>query len=181
MFSKLTQTYLHDFTAIKLSHSLIKYLAANLILFAIPLLFNQPQLLVGSLVNFCLIFIALNFKKSELLPAIFLPSIAAVLNGALLGSLSPFLVVLMPFVWMANAVLVFSLRYLQINHKPLIVSLVVSGVLKVAVLYGCTYLLVSLLKLPAAMLVVMGSTQLATFSIAALAFLATNKFAGNKS
>ena len=180
MFSKFTSIYSHDFTTVKLSSSLLKYLTANLLIFPIPFLINQPQLLVGSLVNFCLIYIALHFKKSELLPSIFLPSIAAVLNGLLLGSITSFLVVLMPFIWLANAVLIFALRRLQILQKPLTVSLLFAGMLKVIMLYGCTFVLVKILNLPSVLLITMGSMQIATLSIAAFAYLLIEKLSKNK-
>lgn len=85
MFAKLQSIYTHDFTRIEFKTQTWKFVLINFALFAIPLLLGQPQLLIGSIVNFGLVYMALNFKKNELLPAIFLPAIASLLHGVLWG------------------------------------------------------------------------------------------------
>lgn len=177
MFSKLTQLYFHDFTELKFSKSLLKYLSVNLLMFLLPFLLNQPQLLVGSIVNLGLIYIAINFKGRELLPAIFLPSLASVLNGVLLSSLTPFIAPLMPLIWISNALLVFSIRYFLLHKKYLLISLSLAGIFKVVVLFTGTWILVSALNFPTVLLNAMGLMQLFTISIASTIYLIISKAA----
>lgn len=170
-----SRIYFLDLTRISFSTTIFRYGVINIALFLTPLVFDQPQIIVGSLVNFLLIYIALNFRKAQLLPAIFLPSIAAVLRGSLLGSLTPSLLALMPFIWIANAVLIGSIRALVFKNIGLKGSLFISALLKSIALLLMAFIVVKALNLNEALLIAMGPIQLLTASIGSVIYLIVHK------
>ncbi len=171
MFAKLQQIYTYDFTQVKFATQTVKFISLNLALFLIPFIFGQPQLLIGSIVNFGLIYMALNFKKNELLPAIFLPSIASLLHGVVWGPLTLYIAVLMPVIWLGNALLVLGIRFLVLKKLKVSLSIVIAGIAKTALLFTATLLLVAVFKFPEALLLLMGVMQLSTIFIAGIAYL----------
>ncbi len=91
----------------------IKFVGLYLLSFTIPLLLHQ-QLITGSIVNALLFYVASKkYTFKEILPIVLLPSVAAVINGLLFGSLTTFLVYLMPFIWLGNMSLVYVYRVLK--------------------------------------------------------------------
>ena len=180
MFAKLYQIYAHDFTESKFETQTIKFWILNLALFIVPFFFGQPQLLIGSIVNFGLIYMALNFKRNELLPAIFLPSIATVLHGVVWGPLTIYIAVLMPLIWLGNAVLVLGIRYLVLTKKSTWLALLVSGIAKTLVLFLGTLLLIGLFNFPQALLLLMGVLQLGTVIIGSAAYIVLKVSTSNK-
>ena len=177
MFTKLKKLYFLDFTSQKtlaskgiLSHTTAKYLSINVLLFVVPFFLGESQLLVGSVVNLALIYIALNFKQAKLLPAIFLPAIASILRNSVLGSATAYLAILMPFIWMSNGLFIMAIRGMVYKGKSLILSLGVSSVAKALFLFCVTFMLVSLFKFPNVLLVAMGIMQLVTASIASIIY-----------
>jgi hypothetical protein len=182
MFTKLKKIYFLDFTTHKtISHATTKYLAVNALLFLVPLFLGESQILVGSIVNLLLIYIALNFKQAKLLPAIFLPAIASILRNTVLGSATVYLAVLLPFIWMANGIFIMAIRGLaykwqsNFSGKKLVLTLGISAVLKSLFLFSITFTLVSLFEFPSVLLVAMGLLQLATASIASVLYLVFSK------
>lgn len=175
LISICSRIYFLDLTRISFSTALFRYAVVNIALFLTPLVFDQPQIIVGSMVNFLLIYIALNFRKAQLLPAIFLPSLAAVLRGSLLGSLTPALLVLMPFIWIANAVLIGSIRALIFKNIGLKASLFISALLKSMALLAMSFIVVKAMNLNEALLMAMGPIQLLTASIGGLMYLIVHK------
>ena len=164
-----------------LEKAAIKLITVNVLLFVIPLMIGDPQLLVGSIVNFLLIYIAINFKENKLLPAIFLPAIASLLRNTLLGSLTVYLAVLLPFIWVANGLFIFLIRGLVKNKHKLVTGLFVSAVAKAIFLFVCTLALVSVFHFPSVLLIAMGILQLATAGIAGICYLGYLKvFTKNK-
>lgn len=162
MTTFVSQIYYYHPTKIRLTSSVLRFSLINLSMFIIPLIFDQPQIVIGSIINFCLIYIAFNFKQAELLPAIFLPAIATVLRGALLGSTTPFLIFLMPFIWIANALFVMSLRYFAILNWRFSKIVILSSIVKAFVLFSLSLIIVKALTLPEVLLIAMGPLQLAT-------------------
>jgi hypothetical protein len=144
-------------------------------MFATPFVFEHPQLLVGSIVNLFLIYIALNFQKSQLIPSIFIPSIAVILRGSLLGSVTPFLLFLMPIIWLGNALFIIVIRYLAIEKKSLILNLILSALVKALLLFSFTWLIVKTLSLPSILLIAMGITQLVTALIGGSVYYLLNR------
>jgi len=176
MFTLLKNIYALDLRNENiLEKSKLKFVILNVLLFVIPLFLGEPQLLVGSIVNFILIYIAINYKQGNLLPAIFIPAIASILRNTLLGSLTGYLAILLPFIWMANGLFIFIIRGFLKNKKNIILSLVSASFLKAAFLFLCTFLLVSFFSFPKALLVPMGLLQVVTALIASTSFLVFKK------
>ena len=141
----------------------IELMAYSLVSFFIPLIFRQPQLLVGTVVNAVLILTALNLKNRNILPAIMLPSIAAAAGGYLFGGFTMYLVYMIPFIWLGNAIIVLAFKQFRLQkNKNFIVTLGISSLAKAGFLLGITLLLVSLSIVPAVFLTAMGLLQLTT-------------------
>lgn len=143
-----------DFSASKENLHLLVYSAVS---FFIPLLLKQPQLLVGSAVNSMLILSALNLRTVKIIPAIILPSIAAVLGGVLFGGLTIYLLYMMPFIWCGNLTLVLLVKKLKLADKRnYIFSLGTAAVIKTAIIFSAA------LFIAPKLLFAMGPIQLVT-------------------
>jgi len=137
-------------------------------LFFIPFLLGGPQLLVGSVVNLLLIFIALNYKNyAMIIPMVMLPSIAACLNWLIFGSFTIFLVYMMPAIRLGNFILVYAIQHIKTQRLWILIW----WILKTLFLFVVAYILIKLWILPAIFLKAMGVMQLVTVMIAgAVAF-----------
>lgn len=175
MLTRLSSLYSHNFHKLSIRTHRSEYFGANLALFAIPFLVSQPQLLTGTLVNLGLIYIALNFKKNELLPAILLPSLAAFLHGVIWGPLSPYLAVMMPLIWLGNASLVMAVRFFALRKANSFIMVASAALLKAGILFGGTFVLVHTLNFPQALLGAMGITQLITALAGGVLYLVLNR------
>ena len=83
-------------------------------LFVIPLIIGWPQLLVGSIVNFFLILVALRYRKfSLLLPMVMLPTIAASFHGVVFGALTMYMLYMMPAIRIGNYILIYAVQYFK--------------------------------------------------------------------
>lgn len=131
--------------------------------FLVSFLLSHPQLLVGTVVNALLVLAALEFNGKgagvKLMAPVLAPSLGAVSKGALVGALSMFLVYMVPFIWVANAILVFGMRFTKVN---VYLRLVGSVLLKAGFLFGSAFVMVQLGIIPKPMLVAMGPMQLYT-------------------
>ena len=76
----------------------------------ITLVFSHQQLIVGTIVNSLLFFTALNIDKKYHLPIAIFPSIVAVFQGLLFGKLTIFLLYFLPFIWIANYILMITVQ-----------------------------------------------------------------------
>ncbi len=152
-----------------------QYILLSSILFFIPILLPDSQIITGSIINFCLIFIAFNYKKTKLIPAILLPSIANLLKGAMFGSFTPFLLIVLPAIWIGNFSLIFSLRYFFIKKFPIYINLLLSIIIKALLIFAITLLINQFVDLPKAILNSMGIMQFATAFIASCFFYLTTK------
>jgi hypothetical protein len=133
------------------------------IAFAIPFVLGAPQLLVGSVVNCALVLAALNLRGKRLLPVILLPSIGAYATGMLFGVASSALLIMIPFIWIGNSILVFTMKKLTLSMKKnRIVSLGIGAGAKAGFLFLAAFVLFSFGFLPAVFLTAMGILQLAT-------------------
>lgn len=121
------------------------------------------QLIAGTLVNALLAGSALyvSFKKS--LPIILLPSLAALASGLVFGGFTVFLAYLVPFIWLGNAVYVYSIKNLKILRKiSYAPSLLAASLLKAFAIALPTFALIALGIVPQAFLVPMSVVQFAT-------------------
>jgi hypothetical protein len=141
----------------------IEMIAYSAVSFFVPFLLAHPQILVGIVVNAMLITAALNLKGYRLLPVIMLPSIGVLTAGLIFGPLSVYLIYFIPFVWIGNAILVFSFKLFKLQKKlNYIITLVLGAALKSGFLFLCAYILVSLSVVPSMFLTAMGMLQVVT-------------------
>lgn len=144
-------------------HQAVEIVLLALAGFFLPFLIGHPQELVGVLVNMFLIRCAMHSRFLNTLPVILLPSLGALTAGLLFGAQTKFLLYFIPFIWVANALLVLSYKYFTFEKKAgvLRTSLAVSF-LKAGFLFLAAVVLVSFAGVPAAFLMAMGPMQLAT-------------------
>lgn len=141
----------------------IELILYSAVCFLAPLLLGHPQWLIGTLVNAALILTALNLKGYKLLPVILLPSIGVLTAGLIFGSFTMFLVYMVPFIWVGNAILVFAFKKLNLGMKiNRWYTLAIGGVVKMAFLFLAAFVMVQLAILPPLFLTAMGLFQLYT-------------------
>ena len=138
--------------------SLVYWSSLYLVIFAIPLVLSGPQLVVGTVVNACLFIAAKQTTPSKLIPLAILPSLAAIMHGVVLGSFSQFLLIMAPFIWAGNFILM--MVYKQTSQK--LVGLPLAALVKTAWLFSIAFVFVKLGVLPKIFLTSMGVFQLAT-------------------
>ena len=145
------------------SYQYFEMVVYSVVCFFIPLLIGHPQLVVGITVNALLIAAALNLKGYKLLPVIIAPALGALSRGMLFGPFTIFLLYLIPFIWIGNAILVFSFKWLKLNKKKNYwLTLILGSGAKALFLFGAAYLLFSLGIIPVIFLTAMGVMQLTT-------------------
>mgnify|MGYP001082697256 CR=1 FL=1 len=163
---------------LKERHEFLELCIISFLSFAIPFFVPSPQLLTGALVNSFIIFAALRFKGKNILPVILLPSIAAFSRGILFGPFTIFLAYLIPFIWVGNAILLFSMKYLYAKlNKNYFLSLLAGAFLKSSFLFASAFILHTTVQLPAMFLDAMGVLQFLTAILGgALTFIFTKIF-----
>jgi len=141
-------------------------------LFFIPFLLGGPQLLIGSIINLLLIFVALKYKNYyAIIPMMMLPSIATSLRGFVFGPFTIFLVYMIPAIWLGNFVLIYTIQHIKTQR----LSILVGGFLKTICLFVVAYILVTLWILPTIFLKTMGMFQLITVMIAGVLYVGWSK------
>jgi len=132
--------------------------------FLVPFFLGHPQLLVGAVVNTMLITSALESRGHRvLLPLAVMPSLGVLSRGLLFGPFTPFLIYMLPAVWVGNLVLMVLVRSLKARAgKNYWVSLGLGAGAKTLFLYSSALVMVSLGFVPAMFLDAMGLTQLWT-------------------
>lgn len=158
-----------------LKNSRFKYLLLSLTLFFIPVLLPDSQIVTGTIVNFCLIYIALNYKGLKTIPVIMIPSIANLIKGTMFGGFTPFLLIVLPTIWIGNLTLIFSLKNFSAKKTPILVNLLLSSILKALVIFGIAYITNQIIELPKAIINSMGLMQFVTAFIASCFYYLTTK------
>jgi len=134
-----------------------------LVCFFVPFLLGHPQFLVGIVVNACLILASLNLRGYKLLPVIIFPSLGVLSRGMIFGPFTIFLIYMIPFIWIGNALMVYAFKSFSVHKKiNKWVSLVGSVVIKAVFLFGAAFALVNLGVLPKLFLTAMGVFQFYT-------------------
>jgi len=136
----------------------LQLLVVYILAFTVPFIFKQPQLLIGSIINFILIFSISKFGLKKIIPVLFLPSLASFLNGVLFGVFTPYLLYLMPFIVLSNLILVLTIKYVKMKY----LNVVIATLLKTCFLFSAAYILFSTIHLPEIFLTTMGLIQLYT-------------------
>lgn len=126
--------------------------------FTVPFIFKQPQLLIGSIINFILIFSVSKYGLKRIIPILFLPSLASFLNGVLFGVFTPYLLYLIPFIVLSNLILVLTIKYVKIRY----LNIGIAALLKACFLFSATYILFRTIHIPEIFLTTMGLIQLYT-------------------
>ncbi|MFH1444671.1 MAG: hypothetical protein ABIG34_04790 [Candidatus Peregrinibacteria bacterium] len=98
--------------------------------FAIPFFVSGPQWLTGTAVNCLLILAAARLPRRFVWSVILLPSVGAVLHGALFGPFTRFLLIFIPFIWIGNGIFVAS--FLRLRSSSVLLA-VCAGALAKAV------------------------------------------------
>jgi hypothetical protein len=143
--------------------------------FFVPFLLSN-QLLVGTAVNMSLIGGALYMKGRNLLPVIILPSIGVLSRGIIFGPMTFYLVYMLPFIWLGNASLIFSVKLIHLHMKKNYFAAALAGSVIKSVLLFSTALMLYLMKIiPVEFLVAMGLLQLVTALSAGILFFPINK------
>jgi len=141
----------------------VEMVVYSLVCFFTPFFIGHPQIFVGIVVNAALITAALNLKGYRILPVIILPSLGALSRGILFGPLSKFLVYFIPFIWIGNAILVFSFKHFKLEKKYNYWLTLVAGVLlKSGFLFLSALALYKLGVVPVMFLTAMGIIQITT-------------------
>jgi len=136
---------------------------------------SHQQLLVGTIVNTAIIMCAVRLKWKHALPVILMPSLGVVAAGALFGSLTPFLVFLVPFIWIGNALLAFVFKHFA--KESYTFRALAGASFKSAFLGTATIALALLSLVPSALLLPMSVVQFATaLSGSVAAFIALKAF-----
>jgi hypothetical protein len=143
--------------------------------FFVPFMLGHPQILVGCIVNCALILGATYLKGHKLVPVIILPSIGVLTAGIIFGTFTPFLVIMVPFIWIGNAAYAYGYKALHSKTKSYLLSVFVSSLAKAGLLFGAAFALVSMNLLPAMFLTAMGWLQLTTALIGGAAAIGVIK------
>jgi len=136
----------------------IQLVAIYVLAFTIPLFIKQPQLLIGSIINLLLILSVSKYGFKKIIPVLFLPSIASLLNGIIFGIFTPYLLYLIPFIVLANLIFVLSYKYIHIKY----LNVGIAALLKACFLFSAVYILFKTIHLPEMFLTAMGLIQLYT-------------------
>ncbi|MFC1752383.1 hypothetical protein ACFL96_03200 [Thermoproteota archaeon] len=135
----------------------------TVVCFLIPIILSHPQYVVGITVNCLLVLAALNLKGYKLLPVIIAPSLGALSGAMLFGPFTKYLLYLAPFIWIGNAILIFSLKLFKLKMKKNYwLALVLGTAFKSGFLFLSALLLYTLGIIPVVFLTAMGILQAVT-------------------
>lgn len=141
----------------------IEMIVYSAICFFVPFFMGHPQLFVGIAVNTMLIIAALNLRGYKLLSVIMLPSLGVLSRGVIFGPFSKFLIYMIPFVWLGNAILVFSFKHFKLKKKyNYAYTLFIGSMLKGTFLFLSALVLYKLSIIPVVFLTAMGFMQVVT-------------------
>lgn len=135
---------------------------------------SNSQLIVGSIVNVALIITSLNLNGPlKILGVVTMPSVSTMLSGYVFKTASPYMVYMIPAIWIGNFLLIYTYKLLVVSkNKNYILASIVGIALKVAVIFGGFSILKACNifpnKLVANLQVAMSTTQLITATIGAV-------------
>lgn len=135
--------------------------------FMLPFSLGDQQFVTGILVNTALFVCAYVLPISRIWPVVVLPSLAVLSRGIIFGPLTVFLFYLIPFIWIANLLLVYSFGFTK-EKISFIPAVIVASVLKSLLLFVVALAMNRLNILPTIFLTTMGIYQLITAIIGGL-------------
>lgn len=144
-----------------------------LTIFALPMITHGPQLLIGTAVNLLLFLGAKKLTTKELIPLSILPSLGALTNGVLFGSLTLFLVYFAPVIWVSNYLMMKIFQ--QTTKLPTVLSVAIASIAKATMLFTVALIFFRLSIVPQIFLTAMGTIQLTTAVLGGLLALTITK------
>lgn len=98
----------------------------------------NSQLIVGTIVNTALVMTAINLKGwKKIVGIITLPSISSLLGGYIFKTASPFMIYMIPAIWLGNFIIVYSYKLLLVSkQKNYFLAGIVGIVTKVAIIFA---------------------------------------------
>ena len=136
--------------------------AIFIVSFFLPFFMGHPQWLVGTVVNAGLFLAAAYLPKKYFLPIVIFPSLAVLARGLIFGPFTFFLIYFLPFVWLANYILIRIFSFLANRNKGYMISVVLSAAVKFVLLFLIANIYFKFSVVPAVFLYTMGINQLAT-------------------
>ena len=103
-----------------------------IVAFVVPFFVSGPQWLTGTAVNCLLVLAAARLPKRLVWPVILLPSIRAVLHGAVFGPFTHFLLYFVPFIWTGNWL--FTTSFMRLRSSSAFLAVCVAALIKAAFL-----------------------------------------------
>jgi len=162
-YSYVPASFYHQEYPLSAIRENVEMVLYSVIAVSLPFVLGHPQILVGAVVNCALVLAALNLRGKSLLPIIVLPSIGAYLAGYIFGASSYALIYLNPFIWVGNALLVYSVKELYLaKGQNRALALCQGALWKSAFLFASAFALYSLGLIPVEFLTAMGIFQLGT-------------------
>ena len=161
-FEYVKKLYYRNIFEINALEENIQMIFCSALAFFVPFMLKHPQMLVGTIVNASLILGATYLKGYKLLPVIMLPSLGVLAAGLIFGPFTIFLIYMIPFIWIGNAIFAYSYKALYLKLKSHYLSIPLSALMKSLFLFSAALMLVSVGLLPSLFLSVMGVFQLYT-------------------
>ncbi|NMB84278.1 hypothetical protein GYA28_03230 [Candidatus Roizmanbacteria bacterium] len=130
--------------------------------FLIPLFISGPQWLTGTTVN-CLLFLtSTRLSKKNLYLVTVLPSLGALTHGLLFGTMTKYLIYMIPFIWAANFILIWTFSRLLSEFDNVWIAVLASSLTKSVFLYGGVAAMFGIGLVPKLFIASMGIVQLYT-------------------
>jgi len=101
----LEKTYREKILGIALDWEKITLYSMYSLSVLVPLIIGKPQLLVGSIINFLIVYSTLRYGFKKTVPILVLPSLTAIGTGLLFDGATYFLMYLSPFIIISNMIL----------------------------------------------------------------------------
>lgn len=135
----------------------------------------NSQVIIGSIVNTCLIISAINLKGwKKILGVVTMPSISTILSGYVFNSAATvYMVCMIPAIWIGNFVLIYCFKSIMINkNKKYILAAITGIVSKVLVIFTGFLIIKGIVNMPdiiaTNLQMAMSLTQLITATIGAI-------------
>lgn len=160
--------YPESFFSLSLAEENVHFAFYCLAAFFVPFMIGQPQLVVGTIVNCFLLLGATFLRGHKIVPVLVLPSLGVLTAGVIWGYYTLFLLIMVPFIWLANAIYVYGYRILLAQTNSALLAVSVASLMKSGFLLGVSCVYVSCEILPDLFLYAMGLIQLISALIGGL-------------
>lgn len=147
---------------LKILSQIAVFSAIFVVSFFVPFFMGQPQWLVGTIVNAGLFLAAIYLPQKYFLPIAIFPSLGVVARGLIFGPFTWFMIYFLPFIWVANFVLVQIFSFLANRNKGYIISAIAGAAAKFTLLFLIANIYFKFSVVPVVFLHTMGLNQLAT-------------------